>query len=89
MSWIEDMKGYIIFGVILFIIMITTLVAYGMTGSKGIEDRYNLAVGLPSAGSGAEEGGFGFAVEGNPILYFVILCLLAGTCFVLYRRFIA
>jgi len=44
-------------------------------------------VGLPAS---PEEGGgslLGFSLEGNPLLYLVILAVLGITCIVAYRYF--
>jgi hypothetical protein len=58
-----------------------------MTGSMGIEERFSHAVGT-SPGDGEEDGGgwFGFAIEGNPILYAIVLIALAIICYALYSR---
>jgi hypothetical protein len=88
MSIFAEKKGPIIFGAILIVVLIAALAAYQMTGSMGIEDRYNTAVGLPVS---TEEGGggnfFGFSAEGNPVLYLLIAGLLAAFCVVAYRKF--
>ena len=87
MNAFEDKKGLIIFGAILIVVLIAALAAYQMTGNMGIEDRYNVAVGLPV--SPEESGGtfFGFSVEGNPVLYLIVLGILCIGCFVAYRYF--
>jgi hypothetical protein len=88
MNIFEGKKGLIIFGIILIVVLISALAAYQMTGSMGIEDRYNTAVGLPP--SLEEEGGgtfFGFSAEGNPLLYVIILGILIVGCYAAYRRF--
>ena len=88
MNFFEGKKGLIIFGIILIVVLISALAAYQMTGSMGIEDRYNTAVGLPP--SLEEEGGgtfFGFSAEGNPVLYVIILGILIVGCYAAYRRF--
>ena len=88
MSTFGENKGRIIFGVILIVVLIAALAAYQMTGSMGIEDRYNTAVGLPP--SPEEEGGgtfFGFSAEGNPVLYVIVLGILIIGCYAAYRHF--
>ena len=80
-----DLKGIIIFSVILVVATLVAILAYGMTGDGGIEDRYNQAVGLPT---GREEGA-GFSLEGNPGMYMTALGLLIIACYLLYRRFMA
>jgi hypothetical protein len=68
-------------------VLIVSLAAYQITGSMGIEDRYNTAVGLPTS---PEEGGgtfFGFSAEGNPVLYVIVLGILAIGAYATYRKF--
>ena len=77
-----DLKGIIIFSVIVVVAMMIALFSYGITGDMGIEDRYNQAIGLPTG----EEEGSGFSIEGSPVMYLAILSLLALTCYMLYRR---
>jgi hypothetical protein len=87
MSTFGENKGRIIFGVILIVVLIVSFAAYQMTGSMGIEDRYNTAVGLPPS---PEEGGrtfFGFSAEGNPVLYLIVLGVLGVACFAAYRYY--
>jgi hypothetical protein len=87
MSAFKERKGLIIFGAILIVVLIAALAAYQITGSIGIEDRYNTAVGLPVS---PEEGGgtfLGFSVEGNPVLYLIVLGVLVIGCFAAYRYF--
>ena len=88
MNFFEGKKGLIIFGIILIVVLISALAAYQMTGSMGIEDRYNTAVGLPPSLE-EEDGGtfFGFSAEGNPVLYVIILGILIVGCYAAYRRF--
>ena len=52
----------------------------------GIEERYTRAVGLPGAGEEGGSGWFGFSLEGNPLLYGVILFVLGGFCVLAYLR---
>ena len=87
MSIVAERKGLIVFGAILIVVLIAALAAYQMTGSMGIEDRYNTAVGLPV--SQEEEGGtfLGFSAEGNPVLYVIILGILIVGCYAVYRKF--
>jgi hypothetical protein len=87
MSAFKEKNGLIIFGAILIVVLIAALAAYQITGSMGIEERYNMAVGLPVS---PEEGGgtfFGFSAEGNPVLYLIVLGVLIIVCFVAYRYF--
>jgi hypothetical protein len=86
MSPLGEHKGRIIFSIILVLVVIVSLAAYQMTGSKSIEDRYNEALGMPA---GQEEGGGspGFSVEGNLVLYLIILAILVAICYGAYRHF--
>jgi len=87
MNAFKEKKGLIIFGAILIVVIIAALAAYQRTGSMGIEDRYNTAVGLPPS---TEEGGdtfFGFSAEGNPVLYVIILGILIVGSYAAYRYF--
>ena len=88
MNVLKEKKGLIIFGAILLIVLVTALASYQMTGSMGIEDRYNTAVGLPpSTEDGGEGTFFGFPAEGNPVLYAIILGILIVGCYVAYKKF--
>jgi hypothetical protein len=82
--WGEN-KGRIIFGIILVVVVIASLAAYQVTGSKSIEERYNAALGL-SSGQEAGDGTSGFSLEGNPILYLAILAILIAVCYAAYRH---
>jgi hypothetical protein len=87
MSSCGEMKGRTIFGVILIVVVIVSLAAYQITGHMSIEDRYNTAVGLPTAQE-EESGNFlGFSVEGNPALYLIVLGIFCTGCIVAYRYF--
>ena len=81
------MKGRILFGAILIVVVIVALAAYQMTGHMSIEDRYNTAVGLPTEEE--EVGGtfLGFSVEGDPTLYLIVLGLFCAGCYGAYRHF--
>lgn len=84
-----NIKGLIIFGVIMATVTLVAFLAYEKTGAMGIEERYNQAVGLSPWAERESRGGSGFSVEGSPVLYLVILSILAIICIMLYRRFIA
>jgi hypothetical protein len=79
-------RGLILFGLILVVVIILSFVAYRMTGPMGIEERYNNAVGLPSPEEESGSGWFGFSLEGNPLLYGVILVVLGSICVIAYIR---
>ena len=79
-------RGVILLGLILVVAVIISFAAYRMAGPMGIEERYNRAVGLPSPGEESGNGWFGFSLEGNPLLYCVILIILGSICVLAYLR---
>ena len=83
MMAIGKIKGPLLFAAIVIIVAVAALAAYTTTGNKGIEDRYNQALGLPVSG----EAGEGFSLEGNPVLYLAVLGVLLTGCFLVYRRY--
>jgi len=83
----KDNKGIIIFLAIVLIFIAAGIAAYLISGDKGIEERFSRAVGL---GGGTEEGegGFlGFSIEGNVLVYAIILILLIIVCAILLKVF--
>jgi len=86
MTALDRRRGLILFGLIVVAVVIISFVAYRMTGPMGIEERYSQAVGLPSPGEESGSGWFGFSLEGNPLLYGVILVVLGGICVIAYIR---
>jgi hypothetical protein len=88
MNPLKEKKGFVIFGAILIVVLVAAFAAYQITGSMGIEDRYNKAVGLtPSPEDGGGGTLLGFSAEGNPVLYVIILGILVACSYVAYRRF--
>jgi hypothetical protein len=81
-------QGLLLFGALAFAVLACCLLAYIVTGDKGIEERFAKAVGF-DAGEEEEEGGglFGFNIEGNLIAYAIILVALVAACVLLYRKF--
>jgi hypothetical protein len=54
----------------------------------GIEERFSSALGLThEAESPESEATSGFTLEGNPLQYLLVLVLLGGVCWVVYRKF--
>jgi hypothetical protein len=51
----------------------------------GIEKRYTHAVGLPGSEEDSGSGWFGFSLEGDPVLYALVLGTLVVACFAAYR----
>lgn len=77
--------GIGLFFVILVVMIPVSLVAVGMTGTVGSEDRFSSALGLAHEEEGDHEEGhhhgegqgfFGFAIEGNLIGYLAIITAL-------------
>jgi hypothetical protein len=83
---LDRRKGLILFGLILAVVVIISFAAYRVTGPLGIEERYSQAVGLPGGSENPDGGWFGFSLEGNPLLYGVILIILGGICVIAYLR---
>jgi hypothetical protein len=82
----EVVKGRLVFLALFLLVIVTALAAYQFSGTMGIEERFTHAMGL-EGGEDAEEGGgwFGFALEGNPLLYGVVLgVLLLGIIIAFY-----
>lgn len=77
-----EWKGFLLLGLVALVLAAGAIAAWQMTGNMGIEDRYSQAVGLPVGG---EEGG-ALSVEGNPVLYLVVLGSLCAGCYIVYRR---
>ena len=92
--------------IFLLLAIVAAAAAYGAfsrTGSQGIEERFESAVGLTGPGDTAtmeshrdhaldgNEGGHGdgagLFLEGNPVMYASILALLAVVCIAAYRKF--
>jgi hypothetical protein len=51
----------------------------------GIEERYSNAVGLPHNDEPGDDGGSGLTLEGNFILYAIILGFLVVICIIAYK----
>jgi uncharacterized membrane protein YphA (DoxX/SURF4 family) len=76
----------ILLGLILAAALLVAFGVYRVTGPMGIEERYSHAVGLPSPEEEPGGGWLGFSVEGDPLLYAVILVILGGICLLTYLR---
>jgi hypothetical protein len=81
-------RGRMIFFALVLLIAIIAIFAFNGSGSKGIEERFSSALGISS---GEEEHAYGsapgFSLEGNPLLYAIVLVLLGVACWVVYRKF--
>jgi hypothetical protein len=78
----KEMFGLVFFGILSVLVVLAALFALESTGTMGIEDRYNHAVGLPLE---EESGESGFSLEGNPFFYLGILGILVVISLVLYK----
>lgn len=97
MSEQNNKIGLIIFGAIIFAVLIASLAAYMASGDLGIEERFSDAVGLSGGehdhdheeAHDHEEGSgfFGFIIEGNILSYAVILIILIAASMLLYWKF--
>lgn len=81
-------RGRIIFFVLLIVIGIIALFAFNGTGPMGIEERFSTALGIGQGeGEHEHEEGSGFMLEGDPLLYAIILVLICVACWAVYRKF--
>ena len=81
-------RGRIIFFVLLIVIGIIALFAFNGTGPMGIEERFSSALGITHEEEGQDhEEGSGFALEGDLLLYVIILALICAACWIVYRKF--
>ena len=82
-------KEWIIFAGIIAIVSIAALAAFQISGTMGIEDRFQNALGISGEGGKEPEGsGFlGFSIVGQPLLYAGIVCGLLILCYRAYRHF--
>lgn len=84
----EAKKGIIIFGLIAAIFLVCAIVAFQATGALGIEERFHSAMGsTPADHEGGAGGVAGFSLEGNVLLYLLIISALAIACIALYRKY--
>jgi hypothetical protein len=81
-------RGRLVFAGLILIAGTIALLAYAVTGPMGIEERFAAATGSINTGAGETEAGIaGFSLEGQPLLYGVILtAILTGSCLA-YRKF--
>ena len=80
--------GIVLFLLLALVLIAVAVIAAGVTGPMGIEERFNAAAGL-SAEPGAlhEESGSGFSLEGHPLLYLVLIVILVIAGFLLHRKY--
>ena len=82
-------KGLIVLAAIILVVLAGCLIAYIITGDKGIEERFANAVGLSTEpdSEGDAISVFGFNVEGNNLYYLIILAVLIVASFLIYKKF--
>lgn len=83
----SNKNGIIIFGTIILIFLVISLLGFIITGNKGIEERFSNAVGLPTGSGEADNGIFGFTLEGNQLSYIIILALILVSTALIYMKF--
>jgi len=83
----REKKGIIIFCLIAIITLIGASATYQMTGPMGIEERFNAAAGITPDEEEGDGGIAGFFLEGNALLYMLVLAVLATTCVAVYRHY--
>jgi hypothetical protein len=81
----RDLEGMTLFLILLAVVIVGSFIAFIETGSMGMEERFSHAVGLPHEDEHRDEGVSWFSLEGNPILYVIILCVLGITCILAYK----
>jgi hypothetical protein len=86
MSAFQETKGLLVFGLVVIIVFIAAIATYNTTGPMGIEERFNAAAGLPTD-TGEEGGTGGISLEGNAVMYVLILAALVAVCVALYRHY--
>jgi hypothetical protein len=75
----------ILFFILIVVVLTGSLIVYIQTGPMGIEERFSHAVGFSQEDEPGDGGGSGLSLEGNPILYAVILCVLCVICILAYK----
>jgi|WetSurMetagenome_2_1015567.scaffolds.fasta_scaffold27703_3 hypothetical protein len=79
--------GLVILAIVIIIVFVAAIIAYQATGPMGIEERFNAAAGLRNDAEEESGGTGGFFIEGNAMLYALILVVLAAACVAMYRQF--
>lgn len=84
----KETLGRIILIVLIIIFLSCAIIAYSKTGSMDIESRFMAAVGLENGDAPSETDGglLGFAIEGNFIVYLIIILMLVMICIFAYTR---
>ena len=78
----------IIFGLVAVIFLLCAIIAFQAGGPLGIEERFHSAMGSTPADHEEAAGSVaGFSLEGNVLLYLLIISALAIACIALYRKY--
>jgi hypothetical protein len=82
-------KEMVIFIAVIAVVGIAALVAFQIAGPMGIEERFQDALGIPhdEGDVPGDSGVSGLSLEGQPLLYAGVLCLLGIICIAMYRHF--
>ena len=84
----HEKKGIIIFSLIMIIALTGAFATYRMTGPMGIEERFHAATGItPDETGEAGETIAGFFLEGNALLYALVLAVLIAACAFVYHHY--
>jgi len=92
MKDLREKRGLILFCLIAAILLAAAILAFQATGPQGIEERFHSAAGLSPEEHGGdagheEAGGAKMAIEGNPLLYAILVCCLILGCAALYYHY--
>ena len=88
MTGLQEKNGLILFSLIAVVVLICAIVAFQATGPLGIEERFSSAAGSTPEEHGTGGGDFaGFSLEGNLLLYIVIVAALALFSVIIYRKY--
>jgi hypothetical protein len=80
--------GILLFILIAIVLGLIAIIVASMTGPVGIEERFASAVGQhPDEDAGHENTGGGFSLEGNPLMYGIVVLILIIVCAFLYRKY--
>jgi hypothetical protein len=84
---IDRRKSSLLFGVLILFVVGLSLAAYFISGTMGIEERFNSALGIEGHEEEGEPSGiFGFNIEGNQLYYLIILSILVISCLLIYLK---
>lgn len=89
MIGIRTGKEWALFVGIIALVGIAALAAFQISGPMSIEERFKDALGISGDGEEDPEGSgyLGFSIEGEPLLYAVIVFGLGILCYGAYRHY--